>query len=369
MNKIITAFMILLLLITAVVYLYWKIPVVQEKMATYTEDDFEQENIYTDLEDISIRLQDEIQKGSDEFTIYLKDLDVKELEQINSLLDGIYGCGSTYQQIRSVGEKYKKVKITIERTINYAAVQAYINHTPILDSDERARILYEKIKEVMDSVITESMSDYEKEIALHDYLVSHCKYSEEVNQYSESDIYRAYGALVNREAVCNGYAEALTLLLECAGVNSMFVTGTAEGIEHAWNLVELDGKWYHLDATWDDPLPDRGESVIHPYLNVTDSIIEKSHTWKREDYPQAWDMEYNYYVQKNAFFYSFSDFQYSAYDRMINGDEHYYEAVVEGYEENQDDMQFIFQNNDKLDNVNWQCFAEGDYRVLVLNGQ
>ncbi|MBR1865451.1 MAG: hypothetical protein IJ801_02980 [Lachnospiraceae bacterium] len=369
MGKKITVCAVLFVLSGMGLWVYSKVPDVQETIAFYTEEDFTEDNIYTDLDGIADRLKEEIQKGSNDFTIYMKDVDVAELEQINSALDGIFGSGSTYQQIGSVGESYKKVKITIEKTMNYYAVEAYLNQTPIPDSQERAKELYEVIRQVMDTQITDGMTDYEKELTLHDYLVTHCTYSENVIQSPDSDIYRAYGALVNGDAVCNGYAEALKLLLDCAGVPSEFVTGTAGGVEHAWNLVKLGDEWYHMDATWDDPLPDGGEQVVHPYFNVSDEVIGQSHVWKREEYPEADSMFWNYYVRSQTYFQGFDDYKTHAYEAMVTEEADHYEAVVEGYVEHKEDMQFLFENNSRYSRVNWHCFEEGSYRVLVLNAE
>ena len=62
----------------------------------------------------------------------------------------------------------------------------------------------------------------------------------------------AYAALIQGQAVCQGYAVAMYRLLRECGVNARVITGTADGEPHAWNLVELDGVYYNLDVTWDD---------------------------------------------------------------------------------------------------------------------
>ena len=78
---------------------------------------------------------------------------------------------------------------------------------------------------------------------------------------------------MQNKAVCNGYAEAMALLMTCVGIENQIVTGTADNELHAWNQVCLDGNWYQVDATWDDPLPDRGVFAGHEYFNVTDEIM------------------------------------------------------------------------------------------------
>lgn len=369
MNKGILFFLLLMLLTGIVTCFYLFVPDVQTTVATYMQEDFKEENIYSDLESLSDRMEEEIQKGSDSFTIYLKDLDPAELGQINEFSDGIFGRGEAYVVSDFIGDTYKKVTITIKQSINYYAMQAYVNGSPIPDAEPKAEKLYEIVKDILDSQITEGMSDYEKELALHDYLTTHCKYSADTTQPAESDIYRAYGALVNQDAVCNGYAEALQLLFACVGIRSEFVVGTADGIDHAWNLVEIDGKWYHLDATWDDPIPDQGEKVLHPYFNVTDDIMAKNHTWDREAYPKAYSMDANYYKMQNAYFESFNTYSTSAYDVMINNGTSRYEAVIESYTGNEDDMQFLFADNDRYNSINWQTFKAGNYCVLIMEAE
>lgn len=372
MRKGIAIFFLIILLAGALIYGYLNVPFVQEKIASVTEEDFTEENIYSDIESLSMRLDDEILGGSDSFIIYLKGMEADAIAGINETLDGIYGRGATYQQIGAVGNTYVKVEITIEKSINYYAVMAYLENEPIPDNQPKAKELYQVISDVMDTQIHPGMTDFQKELALHDYLVTHCKYSETLADSEKSDIYRAYGALVNGDAVCNGYAEAMDILLRCAGINSKFVIGTASGtggdwIDHAWNLVELDGNWYHLDSTWNDPVPDQEGLTVHPYFNVTDDILSQNHKWEKADYPEAHNMDYNYYVHEEKYFSDIDNYQTDAYNDLIYGTNKRYEGVIEGYQENEDDLQFIFEGNDKYNSISWQTFQLGTYSVLVID--
>lgn len=369
MKSQITIFVIILILAVLGVYSYFYNPSFQEKIATFTEEGFSQENIYSDLESLTLRLDEEIMSGTESFTIYLKDMDVSAIDKINDSLDGVFGSGSTYQQVGVIGNTYKKITITIKRTTNYYALKAYTEGLVIPDNEPKAKQLFERITCILDECIDESMTDFEKELALHDYLVKNCKYSQNVSQSAGSDIYRAYGALVNGDAVCNGYTEALQLLFTCVGIESRFVIGTADGVDHAWNLVRLDGEWYHLDATWNDPVPDNEEVAIHSFFNVTDTIMEKSHAWEKKDYPDASGMNYNYYVYNNLYFETFDDYQNKAYEMMVDNAQSRFEAVIENYQETNGDMQFIFRNNDLYESINWQTFCGEEYSVLVLQAE
>ena len=76
---------------------------------------------------------------------------------------------------------------------------------------------------------------------------------------SKENIYNIYGALVNRECVCEGYAKSYKFLLNKAGIDCVIVIGKATNSQgqtenHSWNYVELDGNWYAVDVTWDDPV-------------------------------------------------------------------------------------------------------------------
>lgn len=372
MRKGIAFFYLIILIAGAILYGFYKVPTVQEKIASLTEEYFTEGNIYSDMESLAKRLDDEIIRGSESFIVFLKDMPLSELDGINGSLDGVYGRGLTYQQIGTIGDTYIKVQITTERTINYYVMDAFINGTPIPENQGKAKELYDVVASIIYSQIHDDMTDYEKELALHDYLVLHCKYSENITQDVKSDIYRAYGALVDGDAVCNGYAEAMQLLLRCVGIESQFVVGygqTANGewIEHAWNLVNLDGTWYHLDATWDDPAPNQDGVVIHPYFNVTDDIILENHKWEQEDYPKAVGMDNNYYQKQNQYFLNMEEYRLAAYRMMVDGMSARYEGVIENYQEDESDMQFIFEGNDKYNSVSWQTYALGSYTVLIMN--
>ena len=125
------------------------------------------------------------------------------------------------------------------------------------------------------SGITSSMSEYAREKLLHDRLAARVTYDG-----TGANAHNAYGALVEGKAVCEGYAEAFQYLLQKAGIQSFIITGSSsnpatgspEG--HAWNAVRIDGRYYHVDVTWDD----QGENIFYAYFNKTDAAILEDHT-------------------------------------------------------------------------------------------
>lgn len=129
--------------------------------------------------------------------------------------------------------------------------------------------------------ITDSMSEFEKELYLHDALAKRVMYVDTENAHN------AYGALVKGKAVCDGYSEAFQYLLQRAGIQSFIAIGssydpnTYEDVGHAWNIVRIDGEYYHVDVTWDD----QGKKLYHAYFNLTDTEILYDHEIDPTVYP------------------------------------------------------------------------------------
>lgn len=105
------------------------------------------------------------------------------------------------------------------------------------------------------SWIDPAWSDFDKAQVLHDYLVRTCQYSLQVASggSSEPAFHSAVSALTgSKTTVCQGYALAYKLLLKRCGIDAVYVS--SREMSHGWNLVNLDGAWYHVDVTWDDPV-------------------------------------------------------------------------------------------------------------------
>ncbi|MBO6015670.1 MAG: hypothetical protein J6P60_03680 [Lachnospiraceae bacterium] len=117
------------------------------------------------------------------------------------------------------------------------------------------------------SLISPEMQDYEKALIVHDWIALHCCYGGDTD-----DCFTAYGALVQHKAVCEGYSKAFVYILKNKlGIECCMVSSSA--MNHAWNLVLLDGHYYHVDVTWDDPTPDLLGRVCHTYFMLNDASI------------------------------------------------------------------------------------------------
>ena len=126
------------------------------------------------------------------------------------------------------------------------------------------------IKPVADEAMAQlqpGMTDYEKLLVLHDWLIDRVEYGFDANQ----ECFNLYGALVNRVAVCQGYSQAFCFLARMAGLDCGFLSN--ESMNHAWNVVQLNGKYYNLDVTWDDPSPDNVGYCEHDYLLIDNETM------------------------------------------------------------------------------------------------
>ena len=125
---------------------------------------------------------------------------------------------------------------------------------------------------------------YEDIKMVHDYLIDTIDYE---STLSKENIYNIYGALVNRECVCEGYARAFKYLLDELDIPCVMVIGTGtnsqgETENHAWNYVQLSGNWYAVDTTWDDPVIIGGgtasEESKYKYFLVGADVMNQDHS-------------------------------------------------------------------------------------------
>jgi len=127
------------------------------------------------------------------------------------------------------------------------------------------------IDKVLDDVIYDGMTDLEKEMAIHDYIVLNCAYD---TSLKAPDTFNAYGVLIRKTAVCDGYARTFKLFMDRLGIPCQYVTGIGNGGPHAWNRVQIGGHWYQIDVTWGDPVPDAPGKISYQHFNVDDASFK-----------------------------------------------------------------------------------------------
>jgi len=176
-----------------------------------------------------------------------------------------------------------------------------------LTNQTQEAAVQKKVDQILKTIIKSSMkTEFEKVKAINDYIVSNTAYGTKTKASPHS----AYALLMEGQAVCQGYALTTYKMLEQAGFDVKYVVGTVNGNEaHAWNLVKVDGKWYHLDTTWNDPLPNRFGASSYDYFLVTDAQLKKDHKWIASNYPAATSTKYSY-MQNVHFVYQVNNTLY-----------------------------------------------------------
>lgn len=162
---------------------------------------------------------------------------------------------------------------------------------------DRDQVILQSCRDLLGDIITEEMSDYEKELAVHDWMIAWAEYDQAAlsalpGAQPTPDSDNPYGFFTGRAAICTGYTSTFQLLMDLLGIECVTVEGTAyNGTEdHAWNMVRLDGDWYCVDVTWDDPVSSTPVSpaAAHMYFNVTSDFMRQfGHQWDEEGVPAA----------------------------------------------------------------------------------
>lgn len=322
-------------------------------------------NMISSTEELSQKITAELISGHDSFTTYVNGMTEEQLKTINRNLDGFFGHVDSFTMLRKVNDHVSQVIFNLEVSTNYYAYRNIVYGDSITDNQE-AQILAEKVKQIM--AACNSDSEYQTVVNYHDYIVSHTQYGF-LSGEEEKLPYTAYGALLRGTAVCNGYAEAMELLLLCSGIDTYMAVGYTSDGAHAWNIVSIDGSWYHVDTTWDDPVDDAGNSDgngTHVYLNVDDTIMSRSHTWNQSAYPECNSMEENYYVKEHSSFSSVEAL--SSYVAQRYPGQRRYEVSMTNHVLNKSDLEYVMRDI-HASSVTYLTYESGTYSVYQVEFQ
>ena len=154
---------------------------------------------------------------------------------------------------------------------------------------------------------------YEQALFVHDYLVTHTDYDTEAAKNPELlNSTTAYDCLVEHKAVCSGYSSAYQLILQRLGFKCGYCSGMSKGVSHAWNYVEINGAYYWVDVTFDDPVSEDGtkdpDNLNHNYFMLNDELLLRTRSISQENtfVPVCSSLEQNYYVRNGAFLEAYS---------------------------------------------------------------
>jgi len=168
--------------------------------------------------------------------------------------------------------------------------------------DLRMAQLNAAVQELLGKV-PKNASDFEKELFVHDAIISACEYT----NTGDADESSAYGALVENKASCEGYARAMKIMMDALGIPCYLLGGSASDDDgrtenHMWNIIAINGEYYHVDLTWDDPVsPDKRSDLRYVYFNLSDKQISRTHTNYQSVNPCTATAA-NYFVKKQLLF-------------------------------------------------------------------
>lgn len=180
-----------------------------------------------------------------------------------------------------------------------------------------------KASEIVATRVTPNMDDYAAAKLLHDYLLETVRYDEFAYRFDLDDqrIHDFTGAFFDQAAVCSGYASAYRMLLDAAGIENYYVSGTGQAYatakkDHAWNIIKLGSHYYHVDSTWDD----QTASILqHRYFALSDAQFLTDHTWNRALYPICDDGSLEYFTRNQLIFDSLKALDNFAQTQLKNG--------------------------------------------------
>ena len=202
------------------------------------------------------------------------------------------------QMDKVLGESIGKVHELYDNT---AVINAYKSESTDDDKNLNAEdaFVLDKAREVLKEVITDDMTDYEKEKAIYDWQVNWVNYQDQNLSpvtAGQDKSHLPYGVLKYHDAICVGNATTFKLFMDMLNIPCQIIHSTAES-EHAWNLVKLEDDWYHVDITFDNGT---GGNIEYTYFNVPDSIKDDgSFPWDHDKIPAAEGTKYCY-MYKNA---------------------------------------------------------------------
>lgn len=218
-----------------------------------------------------------INNGWDQFTFYCPEEYTKCLNDVSQIssdelilthLNNYVHPFNSFTNVKTSINENGEINLTIE----------------YLYTDAEITAINTKADEILATILTNEMNDYEKIKTIHDYIVNNVKYDIERNEENDSkyNSYTAYGPLFEGYATCNGYTDLMAIFLTKSGFNNFKVATTPDEISysttgHIWNAVYLNDEWLHIDLTWDDPVSSDGKDYLfHTYFLVSTEAMKEA---------------------------------------------------------------------------------------------
>ncbi|MDR0357186.1 MAG: hypothetical protein LBH63_02330 [Clostridiales Family XIII bacterium] len=354
---------------------------IRDLIASITQTYPTAENTLPDMLAVNDEIEKALEAGEEELTLNVAASE-DEIKRVADNLDPFWGSPTKYSILGKFDEialsddksaKKKtvlRIKFELKLSINYYAYQSMKNDEFEMPDDfPEAKAAADALPGIIDEIYGATgrgggNSHYEKVLAAHDWIVGNLTYDETIDQTGmENGI---YGALINRRTMCQGYAEALQLILRCA-TDVPVKTEIGEGhngdgrwMGHAWNLVFMDDDWYQVDATFNDPIGNEDGTVDHTYFGQNDAMMRNDHKWNEEYRPAADGTDFLYYRKSGLYAESLSEFESIARSQIEGRNPDSIEIAVRGVEITDKDLQFLYKANKDIDTIYWRSMKIND---------
>lgn len=141
-----------------------------------------------------------------------------------------------------------------------------------LEDANQLNYVNQKTRQIVSQIITPTMHLHQKIMAIHDWITTNVHYDHTLQRRT------AYDALMHKSTVCSGYASLFWHLCRAAAIPCRIVTGTGKFEAHAWNMVQLDSHWYHVDTTWCTVEDEHTPFSVYRFYLLNDKELQRTHT-------------------------------------------------------------------------------------------
>jgi len=385
-----------------------------------TQDFPTADNTLTSMLQIKNAMYDAMSNGETEMTFNIADIDENELMHIGDNMSSFWGKPVKF----SVNNLFKSVDgIVPGRTVDIRNVTNYFelssnyyvydfikNGVPVPDGMTYAKQIADKLPGIAAEIFTDpSASDFDKTLAAHDWLITHIEYDDSTPGISEEN--GSYGALVLGRTMCQGYAQSLELLLKCyTDIEIVQIVGEALNVNdpppadpetapadsetapdgtaadtqnsgggdaapadqsapqvwggHAWNAVKLDGAWYQIDTTFNDPRGNTEGSLSHFYFGQTDDVMSANHRWEKDFFPVSDTENFLFFRNKGLFAENWDAFQSMFSDMLAESPLTSIEIAIQGAKIDENNIQFIYKIRPEIEEFRW---SEQEWNDICVN--
>lgn len=241
-----------------------------------------QDKVFTNKKEIRKIIVENMKAKKEGFTITISPKFT--LAEINELTENLERDGSYYRRFGIYLSNITRSKDKVEINMYYSG----------LNSKEEKAFVDKEVKRIVSEIISPDMTEFQKVKAIHDYIIKNTYYSED----TFGPPYTDYTLLKEGKGVCQAYAMVTSRFFEEVNIENVLVSGIVNDDitqGHSWNKVKVDGKWYNMDTTWDDPIDySDKDRISYRYFLISDEVMSIDHTEKIIDMkmPEATDKKY-----------------------------------------------------------------------------